>query len=202
MMHDCLAHHLAPDGKHPRCFFNPRLVRLSRALCCYAVLVFGNLLTPTQADQNERGGGFVEITAQSRQSVERGLTYLAESQSEDGSFNAHRYGQHVGVTALACMAFMADGHLPGRGRYGDGVQRGLEFILNNAHETGLIAADTSHGPMYGHGFATLFLGEVYGMTGDRRVREALIKAVNLIVTTQNAEGGWRYHPARWMRTSR
>ena len=32
------------------------------------------------------------------------------------------------------------------------------------------------------------------MTGDRRVREALIKAVNLIVSTQNPEGGWRYHP--------
>jgi hypothetical protein len=25
--------------------------------------------------------------------------------------------------------------------------------------------------MYGHGFATLFLGEVYGMTGDEQVKE-------------------------------
>ncbi len=47
--------------------------------------------------------------------------------------------------------------------------------------------------MYGHGFATLFLGEIYGMTGDSRLREALVKAVRLIVTTQNEEGGWRYH---------
>ena len=61
-------------------------------------------------------------------------------------------------------------------------------------ESGLIAADNSHGPMYGHGFATLFLGEVYGMTGDDDVKEKLQKAVRLIQNTQNKEGGWRYQP--------
>ena len=52
----------------------------------------------------------------------------------------------------------------------------------------------THGPMYGHGFATLFLGEVYGMTGDESVKEKLQKAVRLIQKTQNREGGWRYQP--------
>jgi hypothetical protein len=96
---------------------------------------------------------------------------------------------------------MSDGHLPGRGHYGDEVRRGLEFILANVTETGLIAADTSHGPMYGHGFATLFLGEVYGMTAGgantheaARLHEALLKANRLIIETQNDEGGWRYNP--------
>ena len=50
--------------------------------------------------------------------------------------------------------------------------------------------------MYGHGFATLFLAEVYGMTPRPDVRETLRKAVRLIVQTQNQEGGWRYHPVR------
>ena len=32
--------------------------------------------------------------------------------------------------------------------------------------------------MYGHGFATLFLGEIYGMNpADKRVRDALVRAV-------------------------
>ena len=49
--------------------------------------------------------------------------------------------------------------------------------------------------MYGHGFATLFLGEVYGMSlHDDEVRIALGKAVDLIIRTQNKEGGWRYKP--------
>ena len=136
----------------------------------------------------------LEITPQLRQAVQRGLAYLASVQADDGSYGQDRYGRHVGITALASLAFMADGQLPGRGRYGWQVEQGLAFILQSAQETGLIAADTSHGPMYGHGFATLFLGEIYGMSPSPRLREALVKAVRLIVATQNAEGGWRYHP--------
>lgn len=137
---------------------------------------------------------FVEITPQTRATIERGLAYLARVQQPDGSYGVDRYGPHVGITSLACLAFMADGSLPGRGVYGDNVKRGLDFVLNHVQETGLIAAQTSHGPMYGHGFAALFLGEIYGMTGDNRVRESLVKATRLIVDNQNREGGWRYHP--------
>jgi len=136
----------------------------------------------------------VEMTPAARTAIDRGLAYLAREQAPDGSFGADRYGRNAGITALACLAFLADGHLPGRGAYGPQIERGLEFILRNVQETGLIAADTSHGPMYGHGFAALFLGEIYGMTGDRRVREALIKSIRLIIDSQNREGGWRYHP--------
>ena len=50
--------------------------------------------------------------------------------------------------------------------------------------------------MYGHGFATLFLAECYGMTQRADLREKLTKAVKLIVDTQNKEGGWRYLPQR------
>jgi hypothetical protein len=96
---------------------------------------------------------------------------------------------------------MADGNMPGRGAYGAVIDRGVDFILSTASENGLLAADAANGPMYGHGFATLFLGEVYGMTqggGDtaraQRVHEALVRAVRLIEQTQNEEGGWRYNP--------
>jgi prenyltransferase beta subunit len=70
----------------------------------------------------------------------------------------------------------------------------LDFVLASCQESGLIASDQSHGPMYGHGFATLFLGEIYGMTQDDNVKEKLQKAVRLIQRTQNREGGWRYMP--------
>ncbi len=164
-------------------------------LSVLAALTFSAAPVSAQPQDGPAGDtGFVEITPQVRQAVDGGLAYLAHMQSEDGSIGGSRFPRHVGITGLACLAFMADGHLPGRGEYGPNVQRGLDFILNNSTESGLIAAETSHGPMYGHGFATLFLGEVYGMTGDPRTREALLKAVRLIVTTQNPEGGWRYQP--------
>src|SRR5207253_2681192 len=53
-----------------------------------------------------------------------------------------------------------------------------------------------HGPMYSHGFGTLFLAEVYGMAHDKKQRERLHNtlklAVELIVRHQNNKGGWRY----------
>ncbi|MDX9912840.1 MAG: terpene cyclase/mutase family protein [Phycisphaerales bacterium] len=134
-------------------------------------------------------------------SAVRGMAWLVSQQETDGSWSAGRYGKNVAITALASLALMSDGNLPGRGEYGQAVERGLDFVLTNCAENGLIASDAANGPMYGHGFATLFLGEVYGMTaggGDTaraaRLHEALVKAVRLIEQTQNDEGGWRYNP--------
>ena len=138
-----------------------------------------------------------EITAPQRLAVERGLTWLADQQGPDGSYgNLSHYGPHVGITGLAGLAFMSEGSMPQRGRYGDIVDRCLAFVLAHSSESGLLAAETSHGPMYGHGFATLFLAEVYGMSPRPELRETLRKAVRLIVSTQNHEGGWRYQPVR------
>ncbi|MFM9958787.1 MAG: prenyltransferase/squalene oxidase repeat-containing protein [Phycisphaerales bacterium] len=142
-----------------------------------------------------------EITPALDTAVTRGLEALAKQQQDDGSFGSSNLGHNVAITALAGLAFMSDGNLPGRGRYAQNVERAAQAVLANCTETGLIAAETAHGPMYGHGYATLFLGEVYGMTrgGDgtalsQRVHESLVKAVRLIVQTQNEEGGWRYNP--------
>jgi hypothetical protein len=136
-----------------------------------------------------------EITPQQQEAVRKGLAWLAAHQQRDGSFGAgNNAGKHAGITALAGLAFMQAGNLPGRGQYGDNVQKCLDYVLSSCQESGLIASDQSHGPMYGHGFATLFLGEVYGMTGDEQVKEKLQRAVRLIEQTQNREGGWRYQP--------
>ena len=163
---------------------------------CLATVTLSEVAAEAPADAGRNADTprkFVEITPELRAAAGKGLAYLARAQAEDGSYGYDSYGRHVGITSLACLAFMSDGHMPGRGVYGPNVEKGLDFVLRHVEETGLIAGDTSHGPMYGHGFATLFLGEIYGMTGDSRLREALVKAVRLIVTTQNEEGGWRYH---------
>jgi hypothetical protein len=150
------------------------------------------------AENNATGG---EITPELDEAIARALARLAETQNADGSWDSGRFGKNVAITALACLAVMADGNMPGRGPYGEVIDRGLDFVLSTASENGLLAADAANGPMYGHGFATLFLGEVYGMTqggGDtaraQRVHETLVRAVRLIEQTQNEEGGWRYNP--------
>lgn len=138
------------------------------------------------------------ITPPSARAIERGLNLLASRQDEDGSFHSGGYSRNVAVCALAGMAFMSAGSTPGRGPFGRHIDRALDFILANTQESGFINIPnaSSHGPMYGHGFATLFLAECYGMTRRADVREKLSKSVRLITNTQNQDGGWRYQPVR------
>ena len=102
------------------------------------------------------------------------------------------------MTSLAGLAFMASGSSPGRGPYGSQIDKALAYVMRNTSPSGFIAvlATSTHGPMYSHGFGTLFLAEAYGMTHRPEIREKLQKAVRLIIDSQNIEGGWRYQPVR------
>ncbi len=132
------------------------------------------------------------------EAIAKGLEYLASHQNEDGSFGAEGYRRNVAVVSLVGLACMANGSAPGRGPYGKQINRCVGYLLRHAQDSGFIFApgSTSYGPMYGHGFASMFLAEVYGMWSDSVVREKLVKAVRLIVDTQNDQGGWRYQPER------
>lgn len=138
------------------------------------------------------------VTPAADRTTRRGLEWLVSRQHDDGSFGSAAYRGNVAVTSLVGMALMAGGSTPGRGPYGEEVSRCVDYLLANAQPSGFIVAPqaVSHGPMYGHGFATLFLAECYGMSQRPGLRDALAKAVKLIVNTQNKHGGWRYQPQR------
>jgi prenyltransferase beta subunit len=139
------------------------------------------------------------MTPAAGQSIDRGLAFLADQQHDDGTFGSGGYSRNVAVCALGGMAFMSAGSTPGRGPFGANVSKCVDFVLEHCEgESGFITVPgaSSHGPMYGHGFATLFLAEAYGMTMRVDIREKLSKAVKLIVSSQNTDGGWRYQPER------
>jgi hypothetical protein len=174
-----------------RCLVCARLLALTLAISLA-------LTTSARAQEDPESTAADIITPAVRQATERGLDFLAGQQQTDGSFGAGGYSRNVAVCALAGMAFLAGGNTPGRGPHGEQVERCIDFVLANTQDSGFIVVNgsSSHGPMYGHGFATLFLAEIYGMTMREEVRDKLGKAVNLIVQTQNREGGWRYQPQR------
>lgn len=141
--------------------------------------------------------GLQYVTPETQQAIDRGLKFLAVQQNPDGSFGPRgRYQGNVAINGLCGMAFLSAGHTPGRGKYGREVALSVDYILSKVQPNGFIIDEPSksHGPMYGHGFATLFLAEAYGMSPTKEIRRALAKAVQLIVNTQNEEGGWRYFP--------
>jgi hypothetical protein len=128
--------------------------------------------------------------------IERGLKYLAKQQQADGTFRSSQLGTNPAVVGLGGMAFLSGGSSPDRGPYGKQISLAIEHLISITHADGFIAPrdGMSHGPMYGHGFATLFLAEVYGMTQRDDLRDSLARSIDLIVRTQNSEGGWRYNP--------
>ncbi|MDZ4784031.1 MAG: prenyltransferase/squalene oxidase repeat-containing protein [Planctomycetia bacterium] len=147
-------------------------------------------------ERNPERSGVTLITPEAEASIARGLAFLAERQRDDGSLGSGGYARNTAVCGLAGLAFMSGGSTPLGGPYALQVNRCVDFLLANTSDDGFItvSGSASHGPMYGHGFATMFLAEVYGVTMQPDLREKLSKAVSLIVRTQNKDGGWRYQP--------
>ncbi len=148
------------------------------------------------------GRAFQEMTPEVRQSVERGLAWLSKAQSPSGSYGSG--SAPVATTAIAGMAFLAGGHLPGRSKYGENVKKALGFLLKNTRASGYINEGAARGVggsgMHGHGYAAMFLAECYGVTGEvpdfetDTLKEKLTKAIQVIENSQCANGGWNYEP--------
>lgn len=172
---------------------------------CLVILLTLSFLNGSEAVAQSGAGRSFEsvgnefITPQTQKAIEKGIVFLSRNQQNDGSFGSGgRFRSNVAVTSLAGMAFLSAGHVPGRGPYGKNLDRAIDNILANTKPSGFIkregSGNSDHGPMYGHGFATLFLAEIYGMTQKNEVRDALKSATQLIINSQNKEGGWRYEP--------
>jgi hypothetical protein len=188
--------------------------RTSRAVVALALVICA---TPTAAaqekekDRPREPGGFADarrgdvpegtaemMTPETDRAIQSGLAWLARNQNTDGSFGSSTYRGNIAVTSLAGLAFMASGSSPGRGPYGAPIDKALAYVMDNTAPSGFISVpgSSTHGPMYSHGFGTLFLAEAYGMTHRPEIREKLRKAVQLVIDTQNNEGGWRYQPVK------
>ncbi|MHB8900605.1 MAG: prenyltransferase/squalene oxidase repeat-containing protein [Thermoguttaceae bacterium] len=190
-MTDCTC----PDRRRQRALAPRSVGFLIAAWVLSLVLCLPNV--PAQDPGIEAEAGKL-ITPATDQAIANGLAYLDASQHDDGSFASGAYRGNVAICGLAGLAFMAGGNTPVRGPYGDNVALCVQYIRANTQESGFICApgSESHGPMYGHGFAALFLAECYGMSQSDELRDRLGRAVDLIVNTQNDEGGWRYQPRR------
>ena len=161
------------------------------------------------ADVISPGAEYVNhLTPDAIRATERGLAFLSNTQNRDGSFgDSAGYQGNLAVTSLAALALMAGGHTPGRGPYGGNVTRALQFVLSKEQPApappGFLNNATGHlrqGAMYSHGFATLFLAEAFGMVPDKglqdRLKGTIERAIQVIVQSQNSEGGWRYEPVK------
>jgi hypothetical protein len=146
--------------------------------------------------------------------VSRALNWLANQQQPDGSFPTLDSGQPA-ISSLCVMAFLAHGHVPGKGPYGARLQRATDYIVSCQKPNGLV---TKLGPdgsqitrevsreigaaaAYNHGISSLALSEVYGMSPPpraHRLESAIRKSLSATTEMQywpkapSDQGGWRY----------
>ena len=137
------------------------------------------------------------LTPETKAAIRSGLDWLQKQQHPNGSFGsvAHYQG-NVGIAGLVGLAFLSAGSTPGRGPYGLALNRVIDYLISCCTPTGYIIESNSEAdsPMYGHGFATMFLAEALGMSEREELPNVVRKAVALITQSQNDEGGWRYFP--------
>jgi hypothetical protein len=154
----------------------------------FATFVAGRTLDKEERRRAYGGDGTAEA-------VTRGLAWLASQQEPDGRWSAQKFGglreYEVGITSLALLSFLADGHTPQTGKHADTVKRGIAWLLSQQRVTGLVGAE--HGNyMYNHGVAALALIECWMMTGEESLKLPADSAVSFTMAAQNKFDGWDY----------
>jgi hypothetical protein len=142
------------------------------------------------------------MSLEQSQAVNKGLEWLAKNQYSSGAIGSTC---QVAFTAIAGLAFLANNSTPVRGPYARNVRGCLKFILRcSSRVNGYINEASGRGlggsGMHGHGYASWFLAELYGMCGDMvdmgddSVKERVQKAVAITEQSQDPNGGWTYDP--------
>jgi Squalene-hopene cyclase C-terminal domain len=142
---------------------------------------------------------------ESEEAVERGLKWLRRQQMSDGRWMLNSPDLPVkdrgsenndsAATALALLPFLAAGHthknFNANNPYDKNIDKGLKFLIRTQDKKGYFGKS-----MYGHGLATIAMCEAYGMTQDPALKQSAQKALDLLVSSQHQEGGWRYTPEK------
>ena len=143
-----------------------------------------------------------QVPEKFQDNIAKGLEWLKKTQGKDGSWSAG--GQNpVAMTSMAGLAMLMEGSTVTQGKYSASIRAAADFLMARSmkgNRNGLIGNPDHPGEagryMYGHGFAMLFLGSVYGEEEDKERREKLkdilTRAVQYCGSAQSTQGGWFY----------
>ncbi len=149
---------------------------------------------------------------QTEAAVERALDWLVRHQQSDGHWSfAHQTAEcgdecpnpgtlqdaPKAATALTLLALMGAGHTPQNGSWRREVNDGLNWLRRHMVYAGPVAAayEPEAQGLPGHAWATIVLCETCELLRDRANSLTAGKAVQFIIRTQNADGGWGDRPA-------
>lgn len=148
--------------------------------------------------------------------VTAALRWLKFHQNPDGSWSANGWNKNcgrgkglpqcsgeghengdghydAGLTALALLAFLGNGHSHRFGTYKRTVAKGLTWLKRQQKADGSVAFDASHGEsIYNHSISTMALCEAYAVSRDFTLKRYAEKAIEWCRASQNPGLGWKY----------
>lgn len=153
-------------------------------------------------------GAVPDPRVQAQAAVASGLRWLAAHQvssgPEAGSWETGEPRYRSAVASFAGLAFLANGHLPGEGEYGQVVEQAMRYVQGTMAADGYLGQGHGAG-MYIHAIATLFGLSYLGLAPDAAAERDLAawcrRSLRVIAEAQKvsrpdyARGGWRYTPS-------
>src|SRR6266498_2376305 len=108
------------------------------------------------------------------QAIEKGLKWVAKTQSSLGHWTAGGYP--TAMTALAGTALVGSGSTTVQGPYSKNIRKSVDYLLGKSRGNGLIGDPQSDNRYtYGHGFSMLMLSQVLGEEEDEERRQELVE---------------------------
>lgn len=128
-----------------------------------------------------------------RAAIDDGLRWLTRERGDALHWHVEGADENapatVAVTALAVLAFLADGNTMRSGPHKVSLKNGLAWLRQQQQESGAVAEST--GP---HLLATLAIVESYRLSYYKLLRSSAQLAVDHAATLRTEDGGWRTNP--------
>ncbi|MBI4569711.1 MAG: terpene cyclase/mutase family protein [Planctomycetes bacterium] len=143
-------------------------------------------------DGGWRAKGFHALCGKDAESDDKGAKFPGACANLGGTDDTGWETVDVGVTGLALLAYLGNGHTHRDGKFRKTVRDALTYLKASQNADGSFGPQDQHQGNYNHSICTMAIAEAYGMTGFAPYREVAQRAVNYIVSAQNESLGWRY----------
>jgi hypothetical protein len=132
----------------------------------------------------------------SDKAVIRALRWLKINQLYDGSWSETKFPEGKGsfkpaMTGLALLTYLAHGETPASEEFGETIQKGLQWLINNQKNNGRF--NFADGNDYSLPIATYALSEAFTMTKIPTIKDAAEKSIQIIIAGQNPNGAFNYN---------
>ncbi len=132
--------------------------------------------------------------------VVKSLRWLQKQQNQDGSWGGKPQSYSCAMTGLALLAYMAHCETPLSEEFGETVLKGISYLVDVGNKSPVLSKVPQRSEVsYDHAVATYALCEAYTFCKQMNIpsissmEEVVVKAVDKIISNQNADGGWAYN---------